>query len=549
MGRKSVKNLGFLMILFMVIAFTGVAICQDSQIPEYVPGELLVKFKSGAMEEDIASLKADLGLQTIKVFKRIAVHHLNISRNMAVEEVIDLLSRTPLVVYAAPNYIRYLDRTTPNDPMASELWGLHNIGQTGGTPDADIDAPEVWDLETGSSDVVVAVIDSGIDLFHEDLAANLWTNPGEIPGNGLDDDGNGYTDDVHGWDFRDNDNNPTDPSIVCSSHGTHVAGTIGAAGDNGVGVVGVNWNVKIMPLRCFAPMFIIFCSANDADIIEAIQYYTDFGIRVSNNSYGGGPPNPAMADAIRASRSVFVAAAGNDNQNTDVNPHYPSNYPLHNIVSVAATNHNDQRASFSNFGNQSVDLGAPGENILSTIMNDNYGLLSGTSMASPHVAGAAALLLANDPDLTNMEIKWHLLKGTDPIGLPVLTGGRLNVYNSLLLVTDIEVELTPITSNIIHPGDSVEYQITMMNLSDDSKSGTAMVFTVTPSGSEITIEGPFALNLAAGESVSQTFIQVVPVGAPLGNYSIIGRVWTSGFDDFDEDEEVYQLTSVATESG
>lgn len=394
MLRKLLRSMCVLtLLLILIIGLTSTATAQPFGEAEFVPGEVLVKFKSEVKKGDIDSLKADFGLQTVKVFKRIGVHHLNIHGDLTVEKLIDLLGQGPMVEYAVPNYIRYLN-ISPNDPRADELWGLHNVGQTGGTADADIDAPEAWNITTGSFEVDVAVIDSGMDLGHEDLAANLWTNPGEFPGNGIDDDGNGYIDDIHGWDFRDNDNNPTDTSPLCSGHGTHVAGTIGALGNNGIGVVGVNWQATIMTLRVFGGFL---CSGNDADIIEAIQYYTDFEIRVSNNSYGGGPFNPAQEDAIRASHSVFVAAAGNNGQNTDVNPHYPSSYPLDNIVSVAATNHNDLKASFSNFGNQSVDLGAPGEDILSTTPNDNYGMLSGTSMASPHVAGAAALCLLTIP--------------------------------------------------------------------------------------------------------------------------------------------------------
>ena len=435
----------------------------------------------------------------------------------------------------------------PNDPSFAELWGLDNTGQTGGTPDADIDAPGAWDIITGSSDGIVAVIDSGMDLDHEDLAANLWTNEAEFNGlPGIDDDGNGYVDDIHGWDFRNNDNDTTDSSAICAGHGTHVAGTIGAVGDNGVGVVGVNWGVKIMPLRSFGPFQGIFCAGNDDDIIEAILYYTDFGIRVSNNSYGGSPRNPAMEDAIRASHSVFVAAAGNggndgigDNNNTT--PHFPSSYNLDNIIAVAATDHNDQKARFSNFGSRSVDLAAPGEDILSTLVNDKYGFLSGTSMATPHVTGAAALLLADDPGLTNLEIKWRLLKGTDPIGIKVFTGGRLNVYNSLMLTSEVEIDIMPMSPTILNPGDSVNYEVTVANLGTVAKSATAMVYARMPDGTETTLQGPLSLDLAPGGSLNESFAEAVPTDAPLGVYRIVGRIWSSDFDDFDEDEEIYEL--------
>ncbi|MBU4179854.1 MAG: S8 family serine peptidase, partial [Actinobacteria bacterium] len=463
--------------------------------------------------------------------------------NLTVQEMIERLRRSPLVEYAEPNYIRYLDRT-PNDPNYSEMWGLDNTGQTGGTPDADIDAPEAWDLQTGSSSVVVAVIDSGIDLTHEDLAANLWTNPGEIPGNGIDDDGNGYIDDVHGWDFRGNDNDPSDTSSACVGHGTHVAGTIGAVGDNAIGVVGVNWDVQIMPLRCFGAFLGIFCTANDSDIIEAIEYYTGFGVRASNNSYGGGPSSQAMEDVIRASHSIFVAAAGNDGTNNDTSPHYPSSYNLDNIIAVAATDHNDQMASFSNFGSKSVDLGAPGDGILSTLPGNNYDVYSGTSMASPHVAGAAGFLLAQDPTLTNMEVKWRLLKGTDSIGLPVLTGGRLNVYNSLLLESEVTIDVVSVGTTDIHPGESFSYELTATNLSADPKTVRVSTFARHPDGTESSLVGPITIILAGDETLTQSFNYTVPTGVPskyFGINRLVGRVWTSGFEDLDEDEELYNL--------
>ena len=542
MGKRNLWEISLIpLILTLIMVFTSMASDQNIERPEYVPGELLVKFKPEVNETDIASLKTDLELETIKIFERIAVHHLKLPKDMAVQETVDLLRKSSLVEYAEPNYIRYLDTTIPNDPNFGDLWGLNNTGQTGGTPDADIDAPEAWDITTGDPSVVVAVIDSGMDLDHEDLAANLWINSGEIPGNGIDDDGNGYIDDVNGWDFRDNDNDPTGTGGPCVGHGTHVAGTIGAKGHNGIGVVGVNWNVTIMPLRVFGPFLKIFCSANDADIIEAILYYTDFNVRVSNNSYGGGPDNAAMEDAIRASHSVFAAASGNSGQNTDVNPHYPSSYTLDNIVSVAATDHNDQMAGFSNFGSQSVDLAAPGVDILSTLLYDGYGLLSGTSMASPHVAGAAAQLLADDPGLTNMEIKWRLLKGTDFLGLQVFTRGRLNVNNSLMLESEVIIDLIPASPTDIQPGDTVDYNVTVRNDSASSKSVNCMVYARIPNGTEVTLQGPFSVNLDPGQSLTQSYNKTVPLSAPTGAYRVLARAWTSGFGDFDEDKENYNV--------
>jgi len=531
------------LVVYTVIALSGSAIAQTPEGAEYVQGEFLVKFKPDVKKEAVVSLKSEFGLEAIKILKRTGIHHLKIGSNLTVQEMIEQLRCCPFVEYAEPNYIRYLDHT-PNDPDYSQMWGLDNTGQTGGTPDADIDAPEAWDIQTGSSSVVVAVIDSGIDLTHEDLAANLWTNSGEIPDNGIDDDGNGYIDDVHGWDFRSNDNDPSDTSSACAGHGTHVAGIIGAVGDNGLGIVGVNWDVRIMPLRCSGTSWGIFCAANDSDIIEAIEYYTDFGVQVSNNSYGGGPFSQAMEEVIRASHSVFVAAAGNDGTNNDTSPHYPSNCNLDNIIVVAAIDHNDQMASFSNFGGKSVDLGAPGDGILSTLPGNNYDIYSGTSMAAPHVTGAAALLLAKDSTLTNMEVKWRLLKGTDPTGLLVLTGGRLNVSNALLLEPEITMDIVPLGPTNIHPGESFSYEFTATNLSADPKTVEVTTFARHPDGSESSIVGPITIILSGNESISQSFDYTVPTGVPskyFGINRLIGRVWTYALEDLDEDEELYSL--------
>lgn len=554
MKKIHVRMACLVLALGVIFGLQQVALGEAQGQPEFVPGEVLVKFKPGVGEQAIASIKANLNLETIKVFKRSHIYHLRILSKLSVQEVIARLRQSPAVEYAEPNYIRYLN-LTPNDPRYPEMWGLNNTGQTGGTPDADIDAPEAWAIETGSPSMVVADIDSGMDLTHEDLAANLWTNPGEIPGNGIDDDGNGFIDDVHGWDFRNNDNDPTDTSPLCSGHGTHTAGTIGAVGNNEIGVTGINWQVKIMPLRVFGG---ILCSGQDANIIAAIEYYSDFGVRISNNSYGGGAFNQAVMDAIRASHSLFVAAAGNGGldgigDNNDVTPQYPASYALDNIISVAATDHNDFLASFSNFGLQSVDLGAPGVNILSTLPGSAYGFLSGTSMATPHVTGVAALLLAHDGGLTNLELKWRLLKGTDNIGLPVLTRGRLNAEKALLLESAVTVDVVPLGPTTIHPGDSVPYQVTVTNAGSSPKTVNEIVLVRFPDGTERTLVDLTSLTIDAGQSLTQNFTQPVPSGiSPMffGLERLVGRVWTAGYGDFDEDEALYTLeASMAAQTG
>ena len=222
-----------------------------------------------------------------------------------------------------------------------------------------------------SANVLVGVIDTGVDYNHPDLAANIWTNPGEIAGNGIDDDGNGYIDDVHGYDFVNNDGDPMDDN----GHGTHFSGTIGGVGNNGIGVAGVNWNVKIMALKFLDSGG----SGSTANAVAGVQYATMMGVDVTSNSWGGGGFSQALYDAIDAAGAAniaFVAAAGNNGANNDTSPAYPAAYDLPNIISVAATDDNDELASFSNYGAASVDLGAPGVDILSTLPGNQYGLLS-----------------------------------------------------------------------------------------------------------------------------------------------------------------------------
>lgn len=319
------------------------------------------------------------------------------------------------------------------DPLLPQLWGMRNTGQTvngdPGVAGVDIRADEAWAAADASSeaDFVVAIIDTGIDRTHPDLAANMWRNPDEIEGNGIDDDGNGHVDDVHGWDFYSHDSDPADEN----GHGTHVAGTVGAVAGNGLGVSGVLRRCKLVALRFIGPQ-----GGFLSDAVAAVDYCRTKGIKVSNNSWGGGGYSQSLYDAIanaRAAGHVFVAAAGNSGLNTDSVRSYPAGYELDNIISVAAATNDGVRAGFSNYGPTSVDLAAPGVAILSTWPGGGYQWLQGTSMAAPHVAGAVALVWARNPSWTFAQVRGRVLASARAMPAwkgVVATGGMLDLGNA-----------------------------------------------------------------------------------------------------------------------
>jgi subtilisin family serine protease len=401
----------------------------------YSPITVLVCFDPDLQEEARVNARALIGGRLIHKYTLVPGLEL-IETWQGVEHAVQFLNGYPGVLYAEYDYV-VRKSAIPNDPFFGLLWGLHNTGQTvngdPGTANRDINAPEAWDFFTGDPNFMVADIDTGMQLNHPDLAANLWANPGEIPGNGIDDDGNGYVDDVNGWDFYSVDNNPSDSD----GHGTHTAGTIGAVSNNGIGVVGVNWRCKLIPLRFLGPSggFI-------SDAVLAVQYCTQKGVKVSNNSWGGGGYSTSLYNAINNAKSVghlFVCAAGNNGRNIDSSPAYPASYNLDNIISVAATNNDDGRASWSNYGVTSVDLGAPGVTILSTYTGNNYAYMDGTSMASPHVAGVAALVYAQNPTWTYQQVRQRIFSTVRPVasmsGLTV-TGGVVNAYEAIRIANN-----------------------------------------------------------------------------------------------------------------
>ena len=450
---------------------------------EYEAGELLIKIRPGT---SLTSLSNCINVEatTLKTFAPLDIQLIKINSDKSLKTVLDQYSALEDVVYVEYNY-KANALLTPDDAKFSQLYGLHNTAQTGGTADADIDAPEAWDYFTGSEEMVVAVIDTGVDYNHTDLANNMWKNTGEIPENGIDDDSNGFVDDVYGYDFYNSDGDPYDDH----SHGTHCSGTIGGEGNNGTGVVGVNWKVKIMALKFLSASG----SGSYANAIASILYATSMGAKISSNSWGGSGYSLALKEAVEYANSqgcLFIAAAGNSAANSDTNPLYPAAYSCQNIISVAATDHSDNRAWFSNYGANSVDLGAPGVSILSTLPNNTYGKYSGTSMAAPHVSGACALVWGQTPGLTHAQVKEKILSAVDPI--PALsgntvTGGRLNVSKAIVTEDD---SIAPAAIDDILATNKTFKSVTLTwtATGDDNNTGTATLYDLRYSTSAITAD-------------------------------------------------------------
>lgn len=411
---------------------------QTQKALNYVPNQLLVKFKSATPENGRRSLLARINGSVAEqvvtdVMKSAGDNEGFYVVNTPLEtlEAVGRLSKNTEVEYAEPNWIYTLDANETNDTYINNLWGM--TGSYGSQ------ASVAWSNgHTGSSNVYIGIIDEGYMYAHPELAANAGTNPYEIPGNGVDDDKNGYKDDVYGWDFDGNNNTVFDG--LDDDHGTHVAGTIGAVGNNGAGVAGVVWSVKFLSAK-----FLGKRGGTTANAVKAVDYFTDFkkkglNIVATNNSWGGGGYSQALYDAIERANTaglLFIAAAGNDGADIDVSASYPAAYSNINIISVAAITSTGGLASFSNYGATQVDIGAPGYGIYSTVpvrsgknVVAGYASYSGTSMATPHVTGAAALYASTHAGATAAQIKAALLNNATPtssLSGKCTTGGRLNV--------------------------------------------------------------------------------------------------------------------------
>lgn len=432
-----------------------------------VPGEIIVKFKAGKgknflKNKSISTLGIE-GQRDIKLVYEKQLSVLKVSNDKSMTSVLASLNKNPDIEYAEPNYIYSIDpvkenneltkklqkspftdflASTPDDPDFGKLWGMRNTGSnepkgTVGIEGADINALKAWDITKGSRAIKIAVIDTGVDYNHPDLKGNMWVNTKEIPGNGIDDDGNGFVDDVYGYDFANNDADPMDGN----GHGSHCSGTIGATHNNKLGVSGVMADVSIMGVKFLDDSG----SGTLESAVKAIDYATMMNVDLMSNSWGGGGRSEALLEAIqRASNKgiIFTAAAGNSSSNNDTNPSYPASYNTPNMVSVAALTAQNGLASFSSYGRNSVHIAAPGHNILSTVNGGKYDVYSGTSMATPHVSGVLGLLLAKEGRMPHEVMRERLtMTGVPVAGLrgKTQTASRIDAYN---LLTDTRPERT-----------------------------------------------------------------------------------------------------------
>ena len=560
----------------------------------FVPGELIVTFRpgvAGAERDAFYRDHAGVGATEVENLAPSPAYSGPAVRLVGVAPGELAAARTafagdPRVMLAELNYIVRID-ATPNDPSFSQLWGMHNTGQTGGTADADTDAPEAWDVTTGSTSVLGFVVDTGVDYTHPDLVANLWTNPGETPGDAVDNDGNGYVDDVHGIDAITDTGDPADDH----GHGTHCTGTIGGVGNNGAGVAGVNWRIRVGACRFMMRLPGGGGGGTTADAIQCINYVNDLkanrsqNIRFASHSWGGDGFDQALMDAMAGTyypgmgQIAHMAAAGNSANNNDANPFYPASYTLANLTAVAATDHNDAIASFSSYGATSVDLAAPGVSILSTLPGGTYAAWSGTSMATPHVAGCAGLVAAVFPSVTAAQIKSFILDNGDSIlaiggnsNRPTLTNDRLNCSRAVRAAlaaagADLAVSKTDAPDPVI-AGTSLTYSVTVLNNGPadaqnvqvaDSLPGVSTFLSASPSsggacstpaiGSTGTVTCTWSGTTAVGATRSVTIVVRVMPSVPNGTV-LTNTVTTSSAttDPSSANNSAMSTTTVGTSS-
>ena len=485
---------------------------------EAVPREMLVRFEDGAAPQAQASALAAVGATVVHRYHAVPAAHIRVPGNLSMEWIANRLASDAAIRYVEPNYRRQF-YARPDDPLYPELYGLHNERQTGGTLGEDIRAEEAWDVTVGNTNVIIAIMDTGVKLDHVDLAANL----------------------VPGYDFGDNDNDPSPDPVSNSEHGTHVAGTVGAVGDNGIGVAGVNWHSRIMPLKV-ATIVTNLLGIEEAGlssdaILAALEYAVTNGVKISNHSYGGPEFSGVEYEMIayaQANDHLFVAAAGNEGTSNDDGaplPSYPASYNLDNIISVAAADHDGQLAYFSNYGSNSVDIAAPGVDILSTYLYsdlDGYEKLSGTSMASPHVAGVAGLLKSIAPWASYAMLREAILLGArhDPVlAGKVASAGHLDAAGALELIQAFWLQVTPMQGNIASLGTlPLAVQI---NASGQLPAGTYVA--------HIRVRG------GANELAIPVTVNVAPAPVPVLAGVTVNDLTTGDGDGYGEPNETVEL--------
>lgn len=444
------------------------------------PGEVLLRLRTAADPARVQNFCEEYDAELLGSFQLPskqtgdAIVHLKLDDEM---EALKKLRRDPRVSYAEPNYL-VKEFSSPND-LDPRLWGLQNLER----PGQDISAVSAWEIQHGGGGPLVAVLDSGCDYNHPDLDANVWRNPGEIAANGIDDDGNGVVDDLRGYNAARKTGDPMDDR----SHGTHVCGTIGAVGNNGQGVVGVNWHAQLMPVK-----FLEGGYGDTADAIEGLLYADKMGARLTSNSWGGVNYSQALYDVLASSPALHVCAAGNDHANNDVATVYPAGYDLPNVLAVAATDSQDQLASFSNYGATTVHVAAPGDKIFSTMPGNQLGYKSGTSMATPHVSGLASLIATEYPDISNAALKDRLVFGTDRLPAlegRVVSGGRINAARAL--ENDLE-NPGPVTAlQLVAQPTSTGVPLQWLAAGDDGPLGQATAYELRYSDRPIQTEEDF----------------------------------------------------------
>ncbi|MDQ6962173.1 MAG: S8 family serine peptidase [Mariprofundaceae bacterium] len=528
------KNICFSILFCFLFAYqTHAAVLNNVQ--NYVPDELLVQFNVQATAQQRLLLQTTLQANASVLSSVTGLEKWKLPANSNLQTIINQLIALGNISYAEPNYQRY-PSLLPTDPLFNQQWALSNTGQLindaysevgaafNGTVGVDMKLPTAWANNTGSTAVVIAVLDDGVDMLHPDLAANIWLSPTEVAGDGLDNDLNGFIDDIHGWDFYANDADPSGVDIYGDGHGTAVAGVIGAVGNNGLGIAGVNWTTRIMPLRI---------SLDVASEIAAIDYAIAQGVTIVNISFGGGQFSQAELAAftrLQAAGILVVAAAGNNENNNDDTADYPSSYDLNNILSVAASTANNNLSTWSQFGLSSVDLAAPGTSIYTTLhpatsalyANNkqnglSYGFMNGSSMSAPYVAGIAGLIKTFNPAATAQEMKGRIMAAaglaanqltTSRKGLTA-TGGHADATGALSVVTQPvlvirQVRIDDLAANNngqLDAGETVNLWVDLENIWQNT---TVISATLSSADLNVTINNPTVTypNLATGANTA-----------------------------------------------